>query len=414
MCGEGIKVLGVNEAQKHLWQAFRRKALIQGLPLEGLLAYYSELSTCSEDEIPTRSRELLYLFGLLPDPELFTAPSAAKIADRLRKNLAVVDQLEVLSRTDRQRLSRALARRSGTRAHESLQTAYKKVMTFYREQNPDYLRDLTLEEVQSLLRTQQDRSRGDAPADGDEAASAEKEPTVRGVDILMSQNDETLSEFANVVRTYVEAEDEDDEDQDNSDPETGEQLDIKRKHPFMRVVERYVGPNRWGGVVDLPQVGTLDEALAILDKADFRPFVPNGEEWHIRSTLGAMVEQLGLDPAMLAAYDRFCETREKLASDIRTLLLYPLVQINASQEYFACAEDYISSYGSSESFVMPHRTYVIRMSTAPACGNSPEEVRRQLRLAAQGRRRRFRDRQVKSSRVGSVLVERLPFDGGGC
>jgi hypothetical protein len=70
--------------------------------------------------------------------------------------------------------------------------------------------------------------------------------------------------------------------------------------------------------------------------------------------------------------------------------------------------------GSSEGFVMPHRTYVIHMSTAPACGNSPEEVRRQLRLASQGRRRRFRDRQVKSSRVGSVLVEQLPFDGGGC
>ena len=349
ICQEALVALGVNEAQRQLWKALLHKELMKVIPLDGLLAYYAEIRACKPTEIPTRSRDLLYFLGFLPDPDLFTQPTAAHIARRLRENQRVVDQVEVLSRADRQRISRSLAARAGKRGSESLQEIYQKVMAFYREQDVAKLRELTLRDVQRLLRAKQERPQnGDDPDDpsidnGESAPRLETRPTVRALDLLLKGDEETLRQLAEVVRKTVEAEDGDDDGAEARDPETGAALDVHATHPFQRLIERYVSPDRWGGVVDSP-AATLDEALALLDKAEFRPFEPDGDDWALRRTLTQMVEDLELDPGLLSAYDEISSSRRKLAADVRALLLHPLVQINSSREYFADAERYLGAY----------------------------------------------------------------------
>jgi len=347
-CREAVGTIGANEAQRQLWKAFQHKSVMKVIPLEGLLAYYSELRACKAGEIPTRSRDLLYVMGFLPDPDLFTQPTAAKIAQRLLENQRVVDQIEVLTRTDRQRISRALAALAGMRGSEALQDIYQKVMAFYREQDPGRLRELTLSDVQRLLRAKQERpknSNGSEPFGGDDEPTpkVESRPTVRALDLLLAEDEETLGQLAEVVHRSLEAEGGEDDETDARDPQTGATLDIRSAHAFQKVIERYVGSDRWGGVIDSPAT-SLDEALTLLDKADFRPFDPNGEDWALRRTLLQMVEDLDLDPGLVRAFDEMVESRRHLAGDVKQLLLYPLVQINSSRGYFAQAERFLATY----------------------------------------------------------------------
>lgn len=344
--------LGVNEAQRQLWKALLHKPVMKGVGLEGLLAYYAELRGCKAGEIPTRSRDALHLLGLLPDPDLFAHPTAAKIAHRLQENQRVVDQLEVLSRTDRQRIARSLAARAGQRGSEALQEIYQKVMLFYREQDPAHLAELTLRDVLKLLRAKQQRPGDEESAEtregggngADEPPRAETRPAVRALDFILADDEDALRDLATCVSTAVAAaNDPNAEDPEVADPRSGALLDIHGVHPFQRVVDRYIGPDLWGGVVDSPG-GTLDEALALTDRSEFKPFDPSSEEWSLRPTLARMVEALDLGGDILQAYDEYAASRRTLAAEVDGLLLYPVVQINSTREYFAVAERYLDAY----------------------------------------------------------------------
>jgi len=353
VCREGTERLGVNEAQRQLWKALGHKPVTRAVPLEGLLAYFGELEQtlkrAGEGELPTKSRDLLFLLGLLPDPELFTSPTAAKIAQRLIENQRVVDQLEVLSRADRQRISKALAARGGTKAGERLQETYQRAMLFYREQDPARLKELTLHAVQELLRakptdagTEPDKQ-GETPG-GSEGPSSklEKSPAVRALDLILEDKEEMLEQLSNTVRCAINA-DPDDDDADARDPETGAALEVRRTHPFLRLVERYVTVSHFGGFIDSP-AATLEEALALLDKAQFRPFDPSNGDWALRQTLADLVEEVQLERALLRDFDSFIEARTVLARDVRELLLEPLVALNSCKVTFAAAERYLASY----------------------------------------------------------------------
>lgn len=345
VCAEGCDRFGVNEAQRQLWRAFQHKSVSRTLPLEGLLAYFAEIAACSEREIPTRSRELLYLVGLLPDPDLFTHPTAAKIAHRLVENQRVVDQLEVLSRADRQRISRSLA---GSRASVALQDIYQKAMAFYREQDPARLKDLTLREVQRLFRAKTEGASApertpDASSDETRDEAPETRPTVRALDLLLAGDEAGLERLGQAVRDVINADADDEDAAEARDPETGAVLDVRRTHPFLRIVERFVGPDRWGGVVDSTGA-TLDEALALLDKSEPRFFDPDGPEWELRRTLARMVEDVELDASLVAALDAMRESRRVLAAEVRALLIDPCVQVNASRDFFSHAARYLEAY----------------------------------------------------------------------
>lgn len=353
VCREGTERLGVNEAQRQLWKALGHKPVTRAVPLEGLLTYFGELEQAlkraGEAELPTKSRDLLFLLGLLPDPELFTSPTAAKIAHRLLENQRVVDQLEVLSRADRQRISKALAARGGTKAGEKLQETYQRAMLFYREQDPSRLKDLTLRAVQDLLRAKptDPAAEGDpqngAPGEPDaRPQKVETSPTVRALDLILDDNDEALEQLAETVRRAINV-DPDDDDVDARDPEIGAMLEVHRAHPFLRLVERYVTASHFGGFIDSP-ASTLDEALALLDKAQFRPFDPSNGDWALRQTLADLVAEVQLDSALLRDFDSFVEARTILSRDVRELLLEPLIALNSTKATFSTAERYLSAY----------------------------------------------------------------------
>lgn len=347
VCSEADSSIGANEAQRQLWRALQHKPVMRITPLEGLLAYYAELRSLKASEIPTRSRELLYLLGLLPDPDLFSQPTAAKIAHRLIENQRVVDQIEVLTRTDRQRISRALAARAGAQTNEALQVTYQKVMTFYREQDPQRLSELTLRDVQKLLRTKDQPGNGNGADDGDGndegRPKAEARPTMRALDMLISEDDDALLQLAEVVQRVLESEDGDEDDIDARDPQTGATLDIRAAHPFQRIVERYVTPSLWGGVIDSP-ADSLDEALMLIDKAEFLPFDPDSKDWALRATLAEIAKDRELGVDLVQAFDSMVACRRELAKHVRELLLYPLVQINSTREYASTGEEYLSAY----------------------------------------------------------------------
>ncbi len=126
--------------------------------------------------------------GLLPDPELFQSPTSAKITQRLLENFRVVNQLRILSRTDRQRISRSLARQGADA--ERLKTIYTQVMRFYREQNPELLADLKLSDAHALLRATSETATAeatspDSPVNPSTATATETRPeVVRSISLL--------------------------------------------------------------------------------------------------------------------------------------------------------------------------------------------------------------------------------------
>jgi len=347
VCEDAVDRMGVNEAQRQLWRALQHKGVMTATPLDGLFAYYAALQGSREEELPAHSRELLYLLGLLPDPELFVRPSAARIAQRLVQNQRIVDQVEVLSRSDRQRISRSLAAFAGKGGGEELQRTYQRVMTFYREQDPGLLRDLTLKQVQRLLSSQEAHRVGDEPSAEDPSApgpveAPETRPEARAMDLLLEEDEESLELLAASVRGAIDSEGGGEEDEPR-DPQTGAQLDVRTTHPFLRLVQRTVGCASWGGVIDTP-AATLDEALAFLDKSKISLFDPEGGEWAIRAKLVEVVRAVGLDPLLVDAYNTLVDARGRLAQDVDALLLYPLVQINTSPDYFETAVRYLDAY----------------------------------------------------------------------
>lgn len=237
VCQEGRTRFGVNDAQRQLWKALEHKKVRKGVPLEGLLAFFSEMEKCLENEIPERSRQSLYLLGLLPDPDLFTTQTSARIAVRLEENQKTVDQLEVLTRTDRQRISKALASKAGTEAGQRLQEIYLKVMAFYREQSPARLQELTLRDVNRLLKSKiEDSKKPESGATNSEELNGEDSaiekpthsPTVRAMDLLLEEDDEALAALGEVVQAAILNEEED-EEIEPKDPETGVVLDVDRR-----------------------------------------------------------------------------------------------------------------------------------------------------------------------------------------
>lgn len=354
VCEEAKSKLGVNDAQRQLWKALGTKRVRKAVPLEGLLAYFSELERCKEQDIPQRSREALYLLGLLPDPGLFRNPTAAKISGRLEDNQKTVDQLEMLTRADRQRISKALAARAGTKAGEALRDIYLRVMAFYREHAPEKLSELTLDDAHRLLRTKnqdtQDTAEDDEtevpepPSDGKPEPRPTQNPSIRVMDLILEENDEGLTALAEVVQDAIQSEDED-EEIEPKDPETGVVLDVDKRHPFLRIIERFVTASSWGALVDAGAHSlTLDEALAQIDKAEAHPFNPLSKDWDLRGVLAGLVADGQLEESVLGSFDELVNTRTMLTKYLRGIVLQPLVQLNARQEILSAAQRYLAAY----------------------------------------------------------------------
>jgi len=342
VCTEAREKLGVNAPLQHLWSALQRKSVALVVPYEGLLAFYAELSSCPKNALPTKSRDLLRLIGLLPDPKLYVSPNAPKIAERLLRNAKTVDQIEVLSRADRQRISKALATRS-EKEREELRETYRRVMAFHRDQNPALLEGLTVDDVEKLLRVKQVSGDGTGGGTGGSGGDTpEVEPAARAIDCLLEGRTEELESLGETVREAIESHDGKDA-ADVRDPESGETLKITYDHPFMRVVDRCISAEKWGGLfeVDAP---TLDAALTAIEKMEPRPFDPEGE-WAVRDNLQSLIASVGIDPGILVAWDGFVAARRALAKHLRVLQIEPLLQIGSTKEYFATADGYLAAYG---------------------------------------------------------------------
>src|SRR5712675_220552 len=344
LCEEAEQNLSPNDAQRQLWKSLRSKALMSLVPLDGLLAYWNDLSDCSESEIPVRSREYLPKLGLLPDPELFQSPTSAKITQKLLENFRIVDQLRILSRTDRQKIARSLARQGADTVR--LKTIYSQVMRFYRDQKPSLLSDLSLNDAKALLRATSDvpppapgspEPAPDRPPEG----SAESRPEVRALDLLIGGDQEGLEQLGSAVIAAIEAEDNGD-DADTVDPKNGTRLDVSLTHPFQKLIERCVNAKEWGGFI-VTMARSLDEAIARVDKADCRAFDVDGPNSSLREMLQEVV-RLGADPGLVPAFDDIRTARAALSTHVKALLLEPLVYLNSSNERFALAERYIDSY----------------------------------------------------------------------
>lgn len=340
VCSEGRAALGVNEAQRELWRALAMRSVARTVPFDGLLTFFAALQALPPDDLPTSSRGSLHLLGLLPDPHLFVTPSARRIAERLQQNQRVVDQIEVLSRTDRQKITRALATYSGAQ-RDHLRRVYRDVMTFHREQDPARLAPLTLEDVETLLRikplTEQE---GETPRP---PRPDEVPPAVRAIDHLLEGAEDDLRAMGTLVRDAIETHDDEDAEEVR-DPASGDVLAVRYDHPFLRLIERCVGAESWGGLIDV-EAPTLDGALAILDKVTPRVFDPDGAEWAVRQTLVNLSDTVTLAPELIAAWDEFAAARRTLASHLKALLIEPLAQLPSTPEYFATAERYLAAYG---------------------------------------------------------------------
>jgi DNA segregation ATPase FtsK/SpoIIIE-like protein len=361
LCTEGREKFGVNDAQRQLWKALQHKKVRQSVPLEGLLAYFSVLSACVvESQIPDSSKDNLYSIGLLPDSELFVVPTAAKISQRLEENRRIVGQIEVLSKTDRQRISKALAVQKDTTAGAELQKIYRKVMEFYREQDPARLSELSLQAVKRLFQAKIQADQpptGDPtpePGDdtnigggGDDSAIPDRptrSPTIRCVDFILDGNDDALDSLGEAVDEAINAEDDDDAPE-VKDPESGAVLNVESKHPFLRLVELTVGEDAWGGKLLIPgEAKTLDEALAQVEKADRILFNPADDEFDLRGMLQEVTSVLQGDTTLLNAFDSFKSTRLTLAAHVRGLVLEPLIKLNSSATMRAAAQEYLRSY----------------------------------------------------------------------
>ncbi|GDX92033.1 hypothetical protein LBMAG46_20400 [Planctomycetia bacterium] len=335
ICNIALSTVCPNEVLKRWWQVLEQTDARRQISVFRLASYFLYVKG-RPGQIPDASREGLFHLGLLPSKEFFENSTPAGLKRSFNANRLLINRIEILSNADRDRLNRSIeavkpAQRQ--KCQEILGSIFK-----YNRSGTDHDRQVLLaEEVRSLFESKKpSRGTGKTPR---------MVPIERaGVDAILQGDDQELEELGRKLNETINAFEENETPVVTFDlTSRSEQASAKIPPPLVRLLNRCVTPDKFGGVFKFPNSANFDVALGDIDNAGYTPFGLYGDKsFH---TLLTRVIDLGIvESEVMDRWNAFVDARKLLSEYAVAIAVSPMVALSSDKTLLKAGQAYINTY----------------------------------------------------------------------
>lgn len=264
-----------NDAINNLWAVLETKPIKEILSFEQLVNYFEELKI-NTNHITSKVINSMYLLGLLPDKNLLDNSKRDEIRKKLIYNNKIVQKIRFLDKSDLKIL-------------QSMKTdldIQEKIFSFYKKRDNLILKELTLQEVESVLssinKTKQGKEKKEILNINDNEAlidtttkknnSKTSDPT--GVSLILDNDKDTIDELI----THIDEEFEKWEKGKKAKLAVETNDGISTKVEFIpevhSLVNTFISNDTFGGIIETSETNTQD-ALVQISKSKVNLFDSN-------------------------------------------------------------------------------------------------------------------------------------------
>jgi hypothetical protein len=334
ICEAAFAELCPNEVLQRWWGVLERTEASRQISVYRLASYFQYLKSKSK-QVPEASREGLFLLGLLPSREFFEHATPAQLARNLNANRLLINRIEILNNTDRDRLNRSVEA-SKPSDRPKFQATLGKIFKYNRSGTDADRAVLLAEDVRALFESKKSATTSKA---------ARMLPIERvGVDAILQGDDQELAQLGKKLRETIEAFEE------NETPNVtleltnrSEQASAKIPPPLVRLITRCVSADRFGGRFKFTNSDNFDSALGDLDNAEYIAFGLEGDK-SFQTLLTRVIDLKIIEPEVLAHWRAFVKARNVLAEHAVAIAISPMVALASDKKLLQAGKDYIDAY----------------------------------------------------------------------
>lgn len=323
-----------NEVLKRWWQVLARADVRRQISVYRLASYLLYLKG-RPGKIPEASREGLFHLGLLPSKEFFEHSTPAQLKRNLNDNRLLIGRIEVLANADRDRLSRSIETANSTQ-RQKYQKILGRIFKYNRSGADKDREALLAEDVRSLFQAKKTSS---------SRKSSRVVPIERaGVDAILQGDDQELEELGRKLKETIDTFEENETPTVTLDlTNRAGQASAKIPPPIVRLLNRCITPEKFGGVFKFPTLENFDAALDDIDNAEFTEFGLDGEKSF--NTLLARVIDLGLiEPEVMDRWKVFVDARKILSEHAVAIAISPMVALSSDKRILQAGQAYVDTY----------------------------------------------------------------------
>ncbi len=335
ICEIAFATVCPNEVLKRWWQVLERTDARRQISVFRLASYLLYLKG-RPGQIPEASREGLFHLGLLPSREFFENSTPAGLKRSFNANRLLINRIEVLGNADRDRLSRSIEAVKPTQ-RQKYQEILGRIFKYNRSGTDEDRQVLLAEDVRSLFEPKKTSS------------SLSKTPRVvpierAGVDAILHGDDQELEDLGRKLKETIDAFEENETPTVTLDlTNRSEQASAKIPPALVRLLNRCVTPDKFGGVFKFPNSDNFDAVLGDIDSAEYTPFCFDREKsFH---TLLTRVIDLGIiEPEVMDRWDAFVDARKLLSEHSVAIAISPMVALSSDKKLLQAGQTYINTY----------------------------------------------------------------------
>ncbi len=356
VCETAFKELCPNEVLRKWWGVLARTDVSRQISLYRLAAYFLHLKE-KPKQIPEASRDGLYLLGLLPSKEFFDHSTPVQLTRNLNSNRLLTNRIEILNNADRDRLNRSLEAASTT-DRPVFQAILGKILKYNRSGSDNDRAELLAEDVRSLFEAKKSSSK---------PKTQKVVPIDRvGVDAILDGDEQELIQLGKKLRETIKNFEEDETPNVTLElTNRSEQASAKIPPPLVRLLNRAITPDLFGGRFKFPNADTFDAALGDIDNAEFAGFTLDGEK-SFQTLLNRVIDLKLIEPEVLGRWQAFVKARAQLADQAVAIAVSPMVALASDKKLLQAGKDYLDAYATLSSAVRDRYEHVASQSATGA------------------------------------------------
>lgn len=335
ICQLASDTLCPNKVQNDWWSVLKKADVRRQLSVYRLASYVLYLQSRPK-HIPDASREGLFHLGLLPAKEFFEHASPVQLFQNYKANRQLINRIEVLSNSDRDRLNRGAEAADSSERSQLLDTL-GKVLKYNRSGSNEDRQLLNAEDVRALFEARKKAST--KPSSG-RSVTTER----AGVDAILDGDDEELTQLGEKLRETIR------EFSENETPTISidlsnrtEQATTKIPPPLVRLLNRAITPTCFGGKFTVANAESLEDALDEIDNAEFSPFLLDAEK-SCQTMLKRIAEAKWIEPEVFRRWEDFVKQRAILAEDAVAIAVSPMVAFASSPKLLSAGKKYLEAF----------------------------------------------------------------------
>jgi len=334
VCETAFKELCPNEVLRKWWGVLERTEVSRQISVYRLASYFLHLKA-KPKQIPEASRDGLYLLGLLPSKEFFDKSTPVQLIRNLNNNRQLTNRIEILNNADRDRLNRSLEAASATE-RPLFQATLGKILKYNRSGSDNDRAELLAEDVRALFEAKKSSSK----------PKAQKVVPIErvGVDAILDGDEQELIQLGKKLRETIKGFEEDETPNVTLElTNRSEQASAKIPPSLVRLLNRAITPDLFGGRFKFPNADTFDAALGDIDNAEFAGFTLDGEKT-FQTLLNRVIGLNLIEPEVLGRWQSFVKARAQLADQAVAIAISPMVALASDKKLLQAGKDYLDAY----------------------------------------------------------------------